>query len=302
MFFTPEDVALYAKRVRQTPRQVGEEMRGWRWPEPPLLPPSGRTLPVSDASGALCQTGRYVYLSYVKWVKAPTSPEAARGSLIHEAYAESVETVRKLIYSGEVVDGNALRSAMLDEYYEAERRLSEYSSVQDFHNVVKAIWDRATSVFGASLDRARERARGRRETLAAATIPFLVEFPIDGSLVGLSPNSRVDALIPNVPLVVEMKTGARRRAHERALAGYALAYESQYEVPVDFGLLCYVRVEDKVSDRCELLKIGEALRTEFLEERDRRLQVLEDGVDPGLPKFCDRECPFLSHCGGKVVQ
>jgi CRISPR-associated protein Csa1 len=72
---------------------------------------------------------------------------------------------------------------------------------------------------------------------------------------------------------------------------------------VDLGLLCHVRldlVEERVYDRCELKVLGDGIRTEFLQERDRRLQVLESGSDPGLPKFCDAECPFLNHCGGKT--
>jgi CRISPR/Cas system-associated exonuclease Cas4 (RecB family) len=52
---------------------------------------------------------------------------------------------------------------------------------------------------------------------------------VDGTLVGLSANGRIDALIPQVPILVVMKTGTWRRGQERSLAGYALAYESRYE-------------------------------------------------------------------------
>jgi len=47
---------------------------------------------------------------------------------------------------------------------------------------------------------------------------------------------RIDAvLLPAI--LVELKTRAIKHEHEIALAGYALAFESQYEVPVDYALI-----------------------------------------------------------------
>jgi len=300
MFFTVEEISLYAKRARLTSRKVSEELRGWSWPEPPVLPPSSSALPVSDLSGSICKSGRIIYLTYVKWMKVEPSVEALRGGLIHGAYVDAAETTRRLIYSGEALDGSTLRFLMADQYYEALKRLREYSSVPNFETLVKWIWDRATSTFSASLDKARDRSHSTKETLASIAVPFLVEYPLDGSLVGVSPNARADAFLPQIPMIVELKTGRRRRSHELSVAAYALAYESQYETPMDLGLLCYVRTEDGITYRCELLVVDDSLRSEFLEERDLRLKVLEEGVDPGLPKYCDQECPFLQYCGGKV--
>jgi|BEDMetMinimDraft_1075159.scaffolds.fasta_scaffold04580_2 CRISPR-associated protein Csa1 len=293
MIFTLDQIALYAKRARSTPRSISEELRGWRWNEPPVFPSSSRTLGVSDVLST-CPTGRDVFLRYVKWVRSGTEP---RGSLIHETYASAVETVKRFIYEG-VSDGNQLRSSMLEEFYTFMKRLDKYRDFPQYLEVGRAMWDYVSSVYSSELDRAVQRSPFlARDSLASMIVPFFVEYPIDGSLVGLN-QVRVDAFIPQIPMVAEMKTGVRKK-YELSLAGYALAYESNFETPVDFGLLCYVKYEGRINVRCDFKVISDRMREEFLEERDKRLEILDKEIDPGLPNFCDPHCPFLSVCGGK---
>ncbi|MEM4912350.1 MAG: type I-A CRISPR-associated protein Cas4/Csa1, partial [Metallosphaera sp.] len=162
----------------------------------------------------------------------------------------------------------------------------------------KVIWDFATNLYSSELGKAVIRSQYlSRDSLASLIVPFSVEFPVDGSAVGLSQNLRVDELIPQIPLIVEVKVGKTKPLHELALAGYAIAYESNFETPVDFGLLCSVRVDEGFSYKCEHRIIGDALRQEFIEVRDRALEVLEQSIEPQLPKTCDKDCPFLKYCG-----
>ena len=55
---------------------------------------------------------------------------------------------------------------------------------------------------------------------------------IDGSLIGLSPNLRVDALVSG-NLIIDFKVGRKFENHELALAAYTLALEANLEVRVD---------------------------------------------------------------------
>jgi len=162
------------------------------------------------------------------------------------------------------------------------------------------LWDYITNIYSAELDKHRSKGFLSKDSLVYLVTPFHVEFPVDGSLIGLQQNIRVDAFVPSIQLIAEMKTGKYRRAHELSLAGYALAVESQYEIPIDFGYLCYVSVYGgSVNPNCRLMQITDSLRSEFLEVRDRVAQAIEDGMDPGLPKKCDNNCPYLSYCMGK---
>ncbi|MBP1356974.1 MAG: type I-A CRISPR-associated protein Cas4/Csa1 [Sulfolobus sp.] len=299
MFFTNSDIVIYAKRVKETPRLISEELRGWRWSEPPVLPPSNTSLGVSDITGGLCPNGRMVYLRYVKKVKEPFSPELARGSLIHEVYAGSIETIKKIIYEEGKIDGNKLRSLASDFFSEFFKELEKkYSKVPDYAEVAKTVWDYSVNIYASEVEKARARSPFlSKDSLVSLVVPFYVEYPIDGSLVGLSQNLRADALIPQIPIIAEMKTRKLKEVYDLALAGYALAYESVYYTPVDFGLLCNVVVKGgSVLVKCDFKKISDRLRQEFLEERDRRLEIIEKGVDPGLPKQCEPDCPFLNYC------
>ncbi|BAB64978.1 putative CRISPR-associated protein Csa1 [Sulfurisphaera tokodaii str. 7] len=287
MFFTLSEIQLLSKRMKGFPRAISEELRGWHWNEPPLYPSSNTLLSVSDLTNGLCDSGRYVYLKHKGIVP---KVEAKIGNTIHTTYATAIETIKRLIYEHEDLDSVKLRTLMTDEFYNLKVEVIE---------VAKILWDHIVSIYSAELEKARSKPFLRKDSLASLVIPFHVEYPVDGSLVGLQSALRVDAFIPILPLIAEMKTGSYKRDHELALAGYALAFESQYEIPVDFGYLCYVNViEGKIHNNCRLIVISDTLRQEFVEVRDRALRAIDDDVDPGLAKKCSADCPFLPHCKG----
>ncbi|NON61646.1 type I-A CRISPR-associated protein Cas4/Csa1 [Acidianus sp. RZ1] len=303
MFFTLSDIIIYAKRAKNTPRAISEELRGWKWSDPPVLPPSSSFIGVSDITGGLCPNGRIIYLRYVEGVREPSSPELGRGSIIHSAYSKGIENVKKLILNGET-RGDRIRTAMADDLPILLKEISRFSNVPNYQEVAKLIWNHVSDVYSVEVDKVRGKSPFlSRDSLVSLVVPFYVEFPIDGSLLGLSSNLRADAFIPQIPIIAEMKTRKPKEVYSLTLAGYALAYESVYEVPIDFGLLCYVRVDEQssiVQPKCDFKVINDRLRQDFLEERDRRLEIKERGVDPGLPKYCEADCPFLTTCGGRV--
>jgi len=98
-----------------------------------------------------------------------------------------------------------------------------------------------------------------------------VEFPVEGYRLGFVPGY-VDALLP--PAVpVELKVGPPTRWHKLELAAYALALDA----PVDFGLLVYVQVEPF---HYQVVPFGDSLRLEVVEARDRKVKLVEFGVNP----------------------
>ncbi|TRM85886.1 type I-A CRISPR-associated protein Cas4/Csa1, partial [Sulfolobus sp. C3] len=221
MFFTLTEVLLLAKRIRLSPKAVSEELRGWHWNEPPIYHSSTYFLNVSDLTNGFCETGRYVHLKH-KGVK-PEIPEGVND--IHYVYSEGIQTIKRLIYEeGENMSGNRLRTLMTDEFYRV---------MANVHDVEKAkiLWDHITNIYSAEIDKYKAKQFLTRDSLVSLIIPFHVEYPIDGSLVGLQSNIRADAFVPLIPLIAEMKTGKQRRAHELSLVGYALAIESQFEIP-----------------------------------------------------------------------
>ncbi|ACP37670.1 type I-A CRISPR-associated protein Cas4/Csa1 [Saccharolobus islandicus] len=280
---------LLSKRIKKLPKNVDEELRGWNWSEPPVYTRSLSQVSISEM--VYCSTLRNVYLK-VKGFRGEIGRQMLQGSLIHTVYAIGIEAVKRFIYSRESIDGSTLRTLMGDEFYSLLKDLKEEEGIY-----AKVLWDHITNIYSAELDRVRSKFTNvTRDSLVSQVVPFYVEFPVDGSLLGLT-NLRVDAFIPHLPLIAEMKTGKYKYTHELSLAGYALAIESQYEIPIDFGYLCYVNVTEKeVRNNCKLIPISDSLRSEFLDMRDKAQDIVDKGVDPGIAKDCERDCMFYKVC------
>ncbi|AET32340.1 CRISPR-associated protein, Csa1 family [Pyrobaculum ferrireducens] len=147
----------------------------------------------------------------------------------------------------------------------------------------------------ARVDEIAARTEADPISLAARAVPLLAEYVVDGRPLGLT-LVRADALYHNI--VVEVKVGPPDDRHALALAGYALAVEADEEVPVDAGLLVYISFNGGVKLRAYPVAVGEGLRRDFLEERNRLMEMVASGSDPGLSPRCDDKCPFWRHCHG----
>jgi CRISPR-associated protein Csa1 len=98
-----------------------------------------------------------------------------------------------------------------------------------------------------------------------------------------------------------MKTGKEQEFHRLTLAGYALAFESAFERPVDFGMLAYPRfIEDRPVPYVlrRVYPIDDELRLRFLQMRDRKLEIISKQLDPGLPARCPSSCSYIEICHG----
>ncbi|MFN3660513.1 MAG: CRISPR-associated protein Cas4, partial [Brevinematales bacterium] len=79
--------------------------------------------------------------------------------------------------------------------------------------------------------------------------------------------------------------------------GYAMVMESLYEYPVDLGCIVYVKFKDnRVIVNRDFHHISDELRQWFLEERDRKMRIVEDQYDPGIAEECYDECPYFELC------
>ena len=149
----------------------------------------------------------------------------------------------------------------------------------------------------ARLDRIlSEVRRPELESVLAKAVPMDVERLVNGRLLGLSQELRVD-LFTERRIVVEIKTGDVRPFHKYVLAGYALAIESDLEIPIDYGIVSYLWSDGRfVKVRNVTYFIGDELRREFLELRDEAFSVIHNGVDPGKPANCPSYCIYYDLC------
>ncbi len=272
---------------------VGSELRGWNWDSPPLRPRAYLGLGVSEVAYRYCETSRDVYLRRVAGVEGRVSQPMKVGNIVHSVFHAAAWDVRRLLVNGyepwrvyEELAGSA--SKRVAEVIGCGSECDGFGWAVSFYKYL---------VLGWSSEAARVEALYGGET--ATWLPWFTEVRVDGSLIGLSSNLRVDALAEG-GVVVEVKYGSRREFYQVGLAGYALALESQLEVPVDYGILVYVNgvQEGKPRISYEYVYIDGSLRHEFLEKRDEIIDIVETRREPPTPPSCPRTCPFYEYCRG----
>jgi len=286
------------------PPEVSRELRGWEYNRHPVRPPvRGVLLPVSSVASDYCPTARDLYLARVVGISRPPSLPLVRGVLYH-GVLEAVITLATNLLSRDP----ALVGKIPARGSEAIRRvLSEHEGLLRRAGLgardVEGLRLNMLGLWNFEAERIAEAVRGLRgiprEKLAFRAVPVASERRIDGSRVGLSERLSVDAFRVGLPAVFEMKTGKPRESHRLALAGYALAYESARREPVDFGILAYVDfpvVGEAPKVTRVACPIDDGLRARFLEERDRKLEIVSERQDPGVPERCPKGCGFWRVC------
>ena len=85
-----------------------------------------------------------------------------------------------------------------------------------------------------------------------------------------------------------------------ATTGYARVMESFYEFLVNIGCIVYAEFKgDRFSVQKDMHIIEDELRQWFVEERDEKMRMVYEEIDPGL-RDCYETCPYLMQCGGRV--
>lgn len=296
MFYTIDDVVKYSRIFRNMPIDVSEELRGWSWSNPPLVPPYPVKLAVSDIANEFCETGRFVYLRYVEKAPEQLQPRLTRGKLIHNTIAEASRIAKMIIYSGAI---EKFRDKFIENTEKTYSKLSSEATVEGFREIFNLIWSYAADIFSSSLAKARARSPYLSiDSIAALTIPGVNEYPVDGTLIGLTKTIRIDNLLPP-SIIVEYKTREYQPIYEIGLTAYALAYESQYETPVNHAILVSVKIDEKrrnIKYYEKPIAISDHLRQKFIDLRDNLAKIVNDQIDPGKPKQCHPDCPYLKLC------
>jgi len=262
---------LLPRRVWDFIRSLGAEggvyaeVRGWRFE---YVSPRYRYRPSPSEVAGFCPTRRDVYLRRVRRLQAPRGPGAAYGQLVHEFFLEPF----RLVDRG-VVDVEGLAAGL--------RRLQRRLGVGG-DRFLRRVYSVASSL--------------ALQGVVDAELPVRVEPELPGAPVGLSDVVRPDLLVGFLPVEV---TSASPQAYygaskELQLAGYALAVEALTGLPVDYGVLLYVRRREGGGARLEwrVVPVDDPLRRRFLRARDEAAMIVDDGVDPGAAGECPAWCPF----------
>ena len=72
-----------------------------------------------------------------------------------------------------------------------------------------------------------------------------------------------------------------------------------YEIPVDIGCVVNISfINGRMSISRDIHYIDANLRSRWVEERDRKAEIVYEGRDPGIPEECYQNCMFRHVCSG----
>jgi CRISPR-associated protein Csa1 len=136
--------------------------------------------------------------------------------------------------------------------------------------------------------------------LLGTAVPFLVEHKLSGELLGLSGILSVDCFDYLRTIMFDLKVSSLKEDWHRLYSlGYALVFESIHEVPIDICCTVYLNVKNgKISVYKDLFFANDELRQWWLEERDKKLEIVAERKDPGKPERsqCNEYCQYYNIC------
>ena len=301
MYFPTEEERRWLRErlLPEARRQgVAEELRGWSWARPPLLPVYEVPLGVYEVAGRYCPTGRDVYLARVQHRVGRPNMGMVHGRVLHGLVEELLVEAKRRVYARgpECLAALAeLRDWPLPPVDRLGLEASDAAELRQKAEAVRAylvreIEERVQRVLAA-------QPRVGVDGLVALALPVQLELKLNGTYLGLSRHLSADALLPRERMVVDLKFGPREEFHRLATTGYALVLESLDDVAVDVGCVVYVAfVRGRIVIERDYHLISDELRHWFVQERDEKARLVSEEIDPGLPERCPTTCPFLRHC------
>ncbi len=283
-------------RSRENP--VDERLRGWNWSDSPLRPYSASLLlPVWDVACSICPTRRDAWIRH-KIIKksVPTTKQQAKGFIVHKLISSMFIKAKKLVYLGE----KRLKEKLIDESKEILRKeienMRKYVEINEKEIInfcEKIIEWQASRIESSVYETIAKYPFLNEESLVQMAFPIATEMIVDGSLIGLSKYLRMDAASIFSGIIFDIKLGRKEEWHKIQVAGYALAFESFFERPIDIGCTVYVNhYRDNIKIERDFYIIGDYLRSTFLEKRDELQMILLRDEEPDIPDKCPKICVF----------
>lgn len=290
---------------------VAEELRGWNWHQPPLEPVYEVLLPLYQIAGKYCDSGRDVFLNKVGKYKGKPNTAMLLGTLFHSLIAFMLVRTKKLIYlygtNIEMISQelNGALKEFLENSADVYQQLSEASDCQDKDRVTSTAKECLEQLFNYEYYRITSRIQDilsrqpyiGEDSLAAQAVPFILEQNLDGSFLGLSSNLHADAYVFSEPMIIDLKFGTREPFHRLTTTGYALVMEALYDYPINVGCIVYGEFKKgRLYIQKDFHIINDELRQWFIEERDEKMRMVYNEIDPGKATNCDEKCPYFTVC------
>lgn len=302
-FLNEEEKRLLLRRIMPQARQkdIAPELRGWNWDKPPLSPIYDIKLGVYEVANNYCPTNRDIYLRRVMGVKTRANRPMLEGGLLHEMICRMIIAIKRVIYQHGVNCLKFLNTLDKNEFIRLPDNGGSILSPEDIKtikNKMEVLWEyEYHSIYNRMQNVLAVQPYIGPDALVALALPVTVEQKLNGSFLGMSTHLSVDAFVFSEPMVVDIKFGKKQKFHHLTATGYALVMESLYEYPINVGCIVYPVFDgDRLSIERDFCFIDDELRQWFIEERDERMRMIHEEIDPGVAQQCPEICSLWQEC------
>lgn len=280
--------------------EVHPDLRGWNWMQPPLAPIYDHIrIGISDIASLYCPTSRDLYLKKVMKIGFKANKEMVEGLILHRIISHAFTLAKRILFNIKEISGAVFSREFgdldLDDFILDDER---EKLIPEIEKRARLIWEFEKTRIAYRIDDIKSRyPYCEKDAFVFLVLPVIVEQRLNGIFLGLSPNLAVDGYIFSEGMVVDVKFDPiEKDFHKLAFTGYAMVMESLYEFPVDLGSMVYVRFQnEEIRIKREFHHISDELRQWFIEERDRKMHMLENETDPGKQE-CYDICPYKEFC------
>jgi len=304
-FLSSEERQFLLKGLLPKTREMNvvDELRGWNWNRPPLAPVYDLKLPLYEIAGKYCPVGKDVYLKRVMGVSGNLNFLMIQGIVLHDVMVEIMTKAKKLIYTMGVSNYISIFNELGNNTYEIPGKYVKLldNNLELLQKRVNYLWEfEARNITARIQEVLSHQPYIGEDSLAYHALPVIMEQKLDGSFLGMSHYLSSDAFIFSEPMILDLKFDIKRDFHKLTTTGYAMVIESLYEYPVNIGCLIYPQFNEdgRITLKKDFHFINEELRQWFIEERDEKMRMVFEEIDPGKPEKCYENCQYLEQCSG----
>lgn len=290
--------------LKQNPSIITKEFRGNNYAHVPIMPSENTELAISSIAtlGKKFKSehsikrikGRFIHKLYNILFNEANKVIVTKKIIDLVNFKSELDTIRdkvldinNILSQDEILKKNITKEAKkLKISIHEKNNGSKYSpEFESISNAMKKIWDYESSMLVTSVifhivncnNLGVDNTRINKQILLKLALPFLPEHEIDGTRIGLSGRSCMDIFVSYpIKTILEIKTGEEDFDTDcLQVAGYALAYESQFGEDIDIGCIMYIKLNDSKPwplIRCRTFVIDKDMRNRFLINRDKMIE------------------------------
>ncbi|MFX0135554.1 MAG: CRISPR-associated protein Cas4 [Candidatus Hodarchaeota archaeon] len=282
------------------------------------IPPefSDITLPVNLLAYNQCPIHRDVYLNRIEKIPLPESWNRYQGLVIVELYKKlhilTMDSVSKMkvknfqLYEYLIGKQDEIIDEVKKKFHNYLRNLNPLlaeKQPEEFDKQLRKIIRFEAELSSALIDfQISKQMNIRLRSTIEDLFPFNLDLTLSAPRQGFSGPAAPDFIYRH-QVVGDIKSGKWKEFFHYTYTAYALAYECDRNSDINYGAILSVEVSLNrpvpLYQQSTIELISDEIRKRFLVIRNRKLEIVYKGEDPGHPDkaLCDpKECGYYFYC------